>query len=317
MRHTLLVFVVALAAVAMLDRPAAAEDCGGCESACSCCEPCWTVSAGSIILHRSKARTETLVENGRTGAELANVGDFDLGWAAGPQVELTHRLNPCWDISLRYFQVDGWNAERRLADAGNLRVPMVSDDPADFFDTAFARYSSRLYNTELNLKRQCGERLRLLAGFRWVELHEQISSGAYSQALEGTFDVGTANHLYGFQMGAEADLYECGPWRLDGFVKAGVYGNTIRMNVRGQGTNFDLEGAATERRTSFLGELGLMAKYRLGCHWSAYGGYQVMWIEGVALAGDSVAAFRQASADMLLNGTAFYHGAVVGLECSW
>ncbi len=312
----LMLFVVVVCAVVASDgRPAVAQtNDDGCLLGCPCYQPQWTITAGTVMLHRSKARAETLVLDGTTDAELANVANFDLGWAAGPQVELNRHFDRGWDIGLRYFGVDGWSASRTLADTGNLRVPLVSSDPDEYFDTAFARYTSRLYSTELNIKRQFGEHLRLLAGFRWAELHEQISAGAYSPGLEGTFDVDTANHLYGFQMGAEAALCTAGPFQLDGVLKAGVYRNSMGFNASGHGTHFELDGGATADRTSFLGEIGLTGRYRFGEHWSAYAGYELMWLDGVSLAADSVAAITQSRDDIMENGTAFYHGAQVGLE---
>lgn len=104
-----------------------------------CSSSCWTVRAGTVILHRSKASPTTLVEDGQTGAELVNVSDFDLGFAAGPQFEITRHLSTDWDLGVEYFNVDGWEARRSLADPGNLRVPFISDDPDDYFDTASAR----------------------------------------------------------------------------------------------------------------------------------------------------------------------------------
>jgi hypothetical protein len=278
----------------------------------------WTVTAGSLLLNRSKARPGSLVFDGTTDAELSNVADFDLGWAAGPQIELSRCFDSGWDVALRYFSIDGWSASHSLADPGNLRVPMVSNDPDDFFDTAYARYASRLYNTEVNLKRRWGERVKLLAGFRWVELHEQIASGAYSPGLEGTFDVGAANYLYGFQMGAESMLIEYGALRFDGFLKAGVYGNSVRGTIRGEGTYYDEDSTGTASHTSFLGEIGLTAKYQFNRHISAYGGYQVMWLQGVVLAGDFVSSLVNPSAELdPLDGAAFYHGAQAGLEFAW
>ncbi|MHB8903000.1 MAG: hypothetical protein ACYC6Y_29925 [Thermoguttaceae bacterium] len=305
------VFFASIAAV-VHNGPVAGQGIDDCAPTCPSCQPCWSVTAGSVFLHRSGGRPETLVEDGTTDAELANVSDFDLGWAAGPQLELTRHLDCGWDLGVRYFSVDGWDAARQLDDAGNLRVPMVSDDPDDFFDTVSARYASRLYSTEVNVKRQCFDRFRVLAGFRWVELHEQISAMAYSPNLDGTFGLDAANHLYGFQMGVESTLYRCGSLELDGFLKSGIYGNHIGLDVSGI-----LEGSGTRDRTSFLGELGLTTRYHLGPHCSVYGGYGVMWLEGVALAADGPAALGHNSSDMLINGTAFYHGALAGLEFAW
>jgi hypothetical protein len=292
--------------------------CPAVQETSHCAAACWSVDAGALILHRSHARSATLAEDGTTDAELANTADFDLGWAAGPRIRIARQFACGWDVDVTYFGLDGWSASQSLADVANLRVPLVSTSPTDFFDTASAFYTSRLYSTELNVGRRFCDNYRVLAGFRWVELHEAIGAEAWSPTLEGSFNSQTGNHLYGFQLGLEAVLWNNdGPFSLDGFLKAGVYASHIRMAAQGEGTYFSLDGEATRSRTSFLGEMGLVARYRLNDHWSVYGGYQVMWIEGVALAGDVVAALSSTDENMLLNGTAFYHGGLTGIEFRW
>jgi hypothetical protein len=311
--------LAAIVAIAFDNRPAKAqESIDDLALASTSYQPRWTVTADGILLSRSHAKGATLVEDGTTDAELVNVADFDLGWAAGPQFELTRHFDSGWDIAVRYFGIDGWSAVRELADPNNLRVPLVSTSPTDFFDTANARYKSQLYNAEVNVKRAWGERARLLAGFRTVQLNEQIAAGAYSPTLEGTFDFSTANYLYGFQVGAESALWNLGPVQFDGFLKAGAFSNSIRSNMRAEGTHLSpMDVGSTASRVSFLGELGLTAKYRFGDHCSIHGGYELMWLEGVALAGNSVAAMNQLSDFTLYNGSAFYHGAVAGIEFCW
>lgn len=319
MKRNVLFILAVCTALAINNRPVWADGSDdGLALMPSSYEPRWTVTADSVILHRSKALSATLVEDGTTDAELVNVRDFDPGWAAGPQLELSRHFASGWDIAVRYFGVDGYSVSRDVADPGNLRVPLVSSDPDDYFDTAQAQYKSQLYNAELNVKREFGERLRVLGGFRMLQLNEQISAGAYSPTLEGSFDFETRNYLYGFQVGAESALCKLGPVQFDGFLKAGAYGNQIRANLRAEGTHLSpMDESVAASRVSLVGELGLTAKYRIGEHCSLRGGYELMWLEGVALAPNSVAAMNQASDFALYNGSAFYHGATAGLEFTW
>lgn len=280
--------------------------------------PSWSVSAGAVILHRSNARPATLVVDATSGAELANVADFDLGSAAGPRIDLTRAFDNGWELGVVYFGIDGWSAARSLHSPDNLLVPLVSTSEEDTFSDASAVYSSRLYNTEINLKRRCGDRLRLLAGFRWVELHESIAAAVEGDQLYGTFAARTDNYLYGFQLGTEATLWNAGgPLSIEGFLKAGIFGNHTRAGLVIDGTNFHLDGTATHARTSFLGEIGLTANYRLTDHCTIFGGYEVMWIDGVSLAGDTVAALERFDGSILINGHAFYHGALAGVNFTW
>ena len=279
------------------------------------CEPLWTVNVGANVLHRSKVRSGTLVEDGTTDVDLANIADFDLDWAAGPRIEIDRRLTDDWTIGVEYFSIDGWEAQRSLADPGNLRVPFVSSDPNDYFDTASASYASRLYSTEIMAKRQVADGVRLSAGFRWMELHESVAAQAHSQSLEGSVDLRTGNYLYGFQSGAEAMLWDRGgPFQLTGSLKAGIYGNYIDASFYGEGTNFTMDGSGSASRTSFVGELALTGSYRLGRHAAVFGGYQAMWIDGVSLAPDLITASSQQEA---MNGSPFFHGLQTGIEFTW
>lgn len=123
--------------------------------------------------------------------------------------------------------------------------------------------------------------------------------------------------MYGFQTGAESSLFRWGQLEIDGDLKGGVYGNYIRGSLDGHGTHFDVDGVATASHTSFVGEIGLTANYRVSRHLSVYGGYQVMWLEGVALAGDYAIAMVNQDTDGDAFGSAFYHGAQAGLQCRW
>ncbi|MHB0957188.1 MAG: hypothetical protein ACYC0X_14710 [Pirellulaceae bacterium] len=279
------------------------------------CESLWTVNVGAILLHRSKARSGILVEDGTTDVDLANISDFDLGWAAGPRVEIDRRLTEDWAIGVEYFSIDGWNAQRSLADAGNLRVPLVSHDPDDYFDTASASYGSRLYSTEIMAKRQIADCVDLSAGFRSLELHESVAAQAYSPTLEGIADLRTSNYLYGFQGGAEAVLWDRGgPLHVAGSLKAGIYGNRVKASLYGEGTYFTMDASESASRTSFVGELALTGIYQLGRHTALFAGYQAMWIDGVSLAPDLITASSQQEA---MNGSPFFHGLRTGIEFVW
>ena len=66
-----------------------------------------------------------------------------------------------------------------------------------------------------------------------------------------------------------------------------------------------------------LGELGFMANYRWTDRISLYGGYQLMWIEGVALAPEQLDTFTVAGggpSGIAFGGSPFYHGANGGLQ---
>jgi hypothetical protein len=187
-------------------------------------------------------------------------------------------------------------------------------------------YGSDLYSAEINLRRRCLGRLDLLAGMRWVELREDfhvIGPNPLSPAPDVRYDTLTGNSMYGFQIGAEAKVFDrCGPLRIDGFIKAGIYANDGHQETSTRGNlGSVVTAAAGGDNTSFLGEAGLSALYRLDDHLAVRGGYQVMWIEGVALAPDQLphtdVTSSPATATLDAHGGLFYHGVQVGLEARY
>jgi hypothetical protein len=111
-------------------------------------------------------------------------------------------------------------------------------------------------------------------------------------------------------------------WDVTG--KAGIFGNDVGQRqfvVEFDSNDIPLVLAGpTHRdgsRVSFVGELGLSLTYKVSDRLSLRGGYNVMWIEGIALAADQLdfdvlaGTWGTALRD---SGGVFLHGASVGLE---
>ena len=130
------------------------------------------------------------------------------------------------------------------------------------------------------------------------------------------------NHLFGFQIGADAILLgRQEQFQIRGFAKTGIFDNAAAQNTEfsdpaGLGT---LSAAASGSHASFVGEIGLIGSYQLTKHVTIRGGYQVMWIEGVALAPRQISNTDLAAgtANIEDSGGLFCHGANVGLEFTW
>jgi hypothetical protein len=115
--------------------------------------------------------------------------------------------------------------------------------------------------------------------------------------------------------------------RCGGEAKAGVFGNrvavenTISVNT---GANPTVEDLVTND-VSLIAQADVMFTYRLNYQWTLRGGYQFLFVEGVALApenfnGDAPAVLDPTStrvASINDNGNVFYHGWFVGTEFMW
>ena len=304
------------------DSDAVASDCGSpscCDESDCCAEACcdlsdccycprWTFTAGALIMDRSAPDDAVLVDDPQQpgGPGLMNASEFDFDWRGGWEVgAIRHNVRcTCWDLEARYFRIDGWRAVWGVVDT---QVGLLS-----------GTYDSHLDGFELNLRRSvgCGW-LTVLGGFRFVELDESAAVFTDTRLVLTTARAGAVNDLYGFQLGADARLWG-GCWLAwDAKVRAGVYGNeaaTTVMSIQPGVPN--LSASAEDSHTAFLGELGLTGTVQLVDCLALRAGYQLMWLEGVALAPDQFAVADPTTglATVDTSGGALYHGVVISLE---
>jgi len=166
----------------------------------------------------------------------------------------------------------------------------------------------------------CIRSLSVFCGFRYLALDEIFNINS-TDLDEGTsnYNIRTENDLFGWQIGAT--VRRCRGrvgWDLTG--KAGIYGNSASQSqyVTDFPPPFLLRSHRTTRggNVAFVGELGLSAWYQLTQCWAVRGGYNLFWIEGVALAPDQLDFTNTPTSGTGLyagNGV-FLHGASVGVE---
>lgn len=293
--------------------------CGNVGCVQSCYSPRWTATADFIIFDRIGTKSQTLVDRiGATTDEALNSNDFNLGFRGGPRVSLIRHGNRCYDIELMYFQIDGWSSTRRLEPNGDVLefsapggfAVRTTTDPMQF------DYSSKLYNGELNLRWNPTCRITLLAGFRWVELRENLNGALVPATVESFWNTNAKNDLYGFQIGTDAKLWEYGRFSIDGLVKAGIFNNhaeqTTSVNAGATIGSF----TDSTNHAAFLGEVGLQCKYEVTCNLTLRAGYEAIWIDGLALAPGQIPVTNVVAQDIGIdaNGGVFYHGATAGFE---
>jgi len=203
---------------------------------------------------------------------------------------------------------------------------MVTDVNGTGYDVTngTARYTSALYSGELNVRRQYSDWLTLLAGFRMVELDEHYrGAGIDLQTLGQTDSIltNTFNHLYGFQIGADGEIFNRGgPLRINVVCKAGILGNAAYQNYHRTETTStstldDALAARSFAQATFLGETGLVVTYAVNKHLAFRGSYEAMWLNGVALAPEQISSVNLRLGDLInTSGGVFYHGGGLGFE---
>lgn len=283
-------------------------------SGVACCEawsPVWSIQGGTVLLRRD-AGPSNVFANGTPGI---NLGEMNFPYEAGPMISATrHGIRGSdFDLQLQYFGVNSFDATSVTTGATALRTdPLVLFSPREVTTT----FRSRLDSTELNLRENTNSWINAFLGVRWIELGEDM----FTDFGTSSHHVNVNNHLYGMQVGADAKLASLGWFTLEGFTKLGVYYNDADQTT----SVTDVFGVvspinATGPQTAVAAEVGLIGVVKLNDAWSVRGGYQLLWLDGVALPGDQISSTNLATgaADLETGNTALFHGFVTSIQFAW
>jgi hypothetical protein len=187
--------------------------------------------------------------------------------------------------------------------------------------TFTSAYASRLRNVEVNGRYERTDWLDYIVGFRYLDLGEslditQSAIGGLPPGSTASYAIASHNHLAGFQIGLDAHFWDCRRFSLDGTLKAGIFGNDATNSALATVPGAGLASAASKSGVAGLTELDFTGTYHINDCWAVRGGYQLLWVEGAALATNQLAVSNPltGTAAVDTNATAFYHGAFVGLE---
>lgn len=297
----------------------ACDDCCGavdCGLGVNYCCPKWYATIGAVILERETPSAGTIIAANPALTPFSSAQDYNFDWEGGPEVALARRFENGYIVEGRYFGVDH-----------SANVAIVT--PGSFIGAGFTgpggtsiagRYLTTLDNAEINVRKQVGDRLTLLTGFRWLELQDEVDYTINAGVARGNYNYD--NRLYGGQVGANFAVIEPGRRLMANIEsKAGIFGNEVDGGIREfSGVNPIGSFLGSDTTTSFVGEINLTTGYRLSNHIAVRGGYQLLWIENVALASD--AASRSLTNPSLLTTVSddaglFYHGATCGIDFVW
>lgn len=323
----LIVALILAATASPASAQCAGDPCCGCSACDAQLKSCWTVRAGMVALERARPDAAALMTDSFApgGTVLVDAADHRFGFELGPDLTvIRHGQNV--ELEFRWFQVHDWIAATpTVASPAGGVVPFVTPVGNPFFPANLSsRYVSWLDSFELNLRRPLNGWVSALAGFRYVQLNEQglaVTHDIGPGLNTATYAVDAANGLYGFQIGLDGTIWDRGGrFHVEGFVKAGIYGDDARSRVAiAQTVGPAFGSAAASTHAAFAGELGVTAVYQVNPHLAVRGGYQLTWIEGVALASEQIAVSDPATGAgrIDLTGSPFYHGFTLAAELCW
>jgi hypothetical protein len=307
--------------------------CDGCGSNCGCndcgcsnggcCWPKWYVQGGAMFLWRNNgAVNQPVVESNIDQSTLLDTHSADFDTGIGPRILIGMRTsaNEAWMV--QYFSAFDFDGNSSITVPGGLAAPgSLGQTGTDwsFADQMSIHYTSEINNFEINHMRTWGN-WSFLAGFRFLDLNEDYDITSISGADTSFYNVHTRNDLFGAQLGGRyRQCYGRFFWDFTG--KAGVYGNAAQQTqllTDNDNTTVDRDSISHKGTVAFVGDLNLSVGFQLNCVWAFRCGYNLMWIDEVALAPDQL-DFDVSSAGTGIHtgGDVFLQGINVGLEGHW
>ena len=327
------------------------DGCDDCDDDCDC-GPLWTIRGGAVVMRKESPARRTLFTNAAGTVELMNAGGFDYGSAGGVDFSAIRSLSNGRAVEVRYFGINDWSASQSVTATGNfitggfrlVPFPLLLAEPAGLLGTSTttlnATSETNLQNVEFNLRRNTNDWLTILGGVRVAEVNENLTATGVvvrqdfpaippiippiNQPDQSVaLGINCNNHLYGFQVGAEAKLIQRSIVSLEANAKIGIYYNRADVDAYYTRLGFpgipDLTAVDRDDHVSFIGEMGVVGAVQLTQRLSARVGYQLLWIDGIAIASDQPTTLGNFTATPAINmgGTAFYHGATANLEYSF
>jgi len=257
----------------------------------------------------------------KPGVEAFNSNQFQFGFSAGPKINLTYQLDTRYGVECEYFNIANQSASVTVGPDGNW---LVMKSPGGFWQTQDFPYqgmtwtdTSDLYNAEINGRLKISDRVTLLAGFRWLQLNDSLS-GTVTPAdqtapdWKNNLDVldpnvnqiplgvnppdnyppfwssNTTNSLYGVQIGLDGKILKLGCFSLDGVIKTGIYDNYATQSTGVSIKKAVYPSEATTNQVAFVGEAGLTIKYQVVHDLELKAGYELLWLDGIALAPEQI-----------------------------
>ena len=293
---------------------------------------------GLIYWRENGAGSRPLALDLNTGDILLNAGDLDFGATGGVRAVIGKQLGSGYTLEVGYMGLYDHSASATVTGDNDLQLPGdLGLAVNNFFgaDIVDADYSSSLHSVEANLlccdyscRSSCEgpQRCREWApfvGFRYLNFNEDFDLSS-TDFQEGTsvYEVNTRNNLFGGQLGGRYRISQ-GEWSYEAVGKAGIFANAAEQNAPAIVDFLDVERRPAQSESggnvAFVGEINLTGIYHINEVWGLRAGYNLMWLEGVALAPDQLdfTDTPDSGTGLDTSGGVFLHGLSAGLEARW
>lgn len=261
--------------------------------------------------------------------------DYEPGYRVGINIMPTRGQS----IELSYMTVQEWEGKARrsggfnddLCECCTLSFPFC--DLNCFHDFKQAEcvegiYKSNFHTWELNYwdhftPRRCDYfSISGIIGLRYIFLGEQFDLAFTRDPNTSNYDAKTRNRLLGGQLGLNLQINPTCVWSWDFTLKGGILDNHASQNTSLRDFNNTVPICCFRKGKDHLAYLGAGSaalSAQLHNHLIVRGGYEALYISGVALAPDQLNKQITVHCCKKINvkGNALLHGAFIGVAISF
>lgn len=293
--------------------PCACEESGECPAT-------WDVAVEGLYMNRHNTESTPLLYNQSDSSVRLYDNDLQQDFHTGMRLTAARRWGNTCELELTYFGIGGFSGSQSMnTDGIAFYAPDITVTPVGGGQFQFD-YRSQIHSGEFLLRHR-QDWLGYSAGIRLMEVQEELTGTLLRGAFppETIWQTHANNHLIGFQAGADVTLLRrTERFRANVAMKIGVYNNHASQMSR-----TDVGGYASvvseDDLAAYVGEIDFTAAFKISTHLALRGGYQLMWIDNVALAPQQIGFNNLPAGSSMLyaDGQVFAHGASVGLELSY
>lgn len=257
----------------------------------------WYTQADVLFLSRTSPTEDILVAIGGDNGPpqpIVTTDDLVNDYEAGMRLSLGRLLGTHGSIEFSYFGLHHWGDDLLITDPPDGAETIFGGEE---FTSASLVTRTEIHNAEMNLRHQMSPMGRVTAatliGVRYFRLSDRFAlSQDLVPSMDGPgislFDTSTDNDLIGMQLGAEMLCNVTSRLRLGVSGKAGLMLNLVDMESTVDSRDLGrFTVGSDDERLSGLVEVGLNATWRVTRHLAVRGGYQVVYVGGVALASEN------------------------------
>ncbi len=269
-----------------------------------------SVGAGTPAVPPPNAFTPGVVA--QPGPAALRVSDLDMDKVRfGLELIGNIQTGPGANVEIRYFGLNKWtdvaSVRRNQFDLMSVfsqwgTAPALGFDDTDRSGIHTIAYTSKFDNGEVNYRRRwVGQNPAFqgswLGGIRYFELDEVFSFSAvgsrnntfnFDQLRFFNMDTRTRNHLVGAQIGGDLWVNLIPGVALGTELKGGIYNNNANVDTIVVSNSIQRAQENLEKdRAAFMVEFNAQAIYRLTYSWTLRGGYNLLYVDNVALGPDN------------------------------